>query len=104
MTETIPAVYEEGKLRPLKPLHLKGQQVVYIQVVPEEREAPATEEDRLEALIQRLIQEGRIMPRPPGPIPPDPVSEEERLRLADLLGKAPGKPLSEIIIEERGEW
>ena len=104
MTETIPAVYEEGKLRPLKPLHLQEQQVVYIQVVPEERKEPTTEEDRLEAFIQRLVQEGRIVPRPPGPIPPDPVSEEERLRLADLLGKVPGKSLSEIIIEERGQW
>lgn len=103
MTETIPAVYEEGRLRPLRPLHLKEQQVVYIQVLPEEREAPMSEEDRLEALIQRLIREGRIMPRSPGPVPPDPVSKEERLRLADLLGKVPGKPLSEIIIEERGD-
>ena len=104
MTEMIAAVYEDGKLRPLKPLHLREQQVVYIQVVQEEREEPTTEEDRLEALIQRLTREGRIVPRPPGPIPPDPVSEEERLRLADLLGAVPGKPLSEIVIEERGEW
>jgi predicted DNA-binding antitoxin AbrB/MazE fold protein len=104
MTETILAIYEEGVLRPLEPLHLKEQQRVYIQVVPEERDESPPEEDRLEALIQRLIREGRIVPRPPGPIPPDPVSEEERLRLADLLGKVPGKPLSEIIIEERGEW
>ncbi|RLC20865.1 MAG: hypothetical protein DRI57_03815 [Deltaproteobacteria bacterium] len=33
--------------------------------------------------------------------PPDPVSEEERGRLAETLGKAPGRPLSEIIISER---
>jgi PHD/YefM family antitoxin component YafN of YafNO toxin-antitoxin module len=36
--------------------------------------------------------------------PPDPVSAQERRELAEILGRAPGKPLSEIIIEERGEW
>ena len=29
-------------------------------------------------------------------------SEQERRELAETLGKAPGKPLSEIIIEEHG--
>ena len=104
MTKTILAVYEEGVLRPLEPLHLKEQQRVYIQVVPEVRDEPAPEEDRLEALIQRLIREGRIVPRPPGPIPPDPLSEKEREELADRLGRAPGKTASEMVIEDRGEW
>ncbi len=36
--------------------------------------------------------------------PPDPVSAQERRELAEILGRAPGKPLSEIVIEERGEW
>jgi hypothetical protein len=31
----------------------------------------------------------------------EPISEEERRELADRLGRAPGKPLSEIIIEDR---
>ena len=33
----------------------------------------------------------------------DPMSEQERRALAETLGRAPGKPLSQIIIEERGE-
>ena len=33
----------------------------------------------------------------------NPLSEEERDEIAKTLGQAPGKPLSEIIIEERGE-
>jgi hypothetical protein len=61
-------------------------------------------EDEIEALIERLVAEGLMRPRPKrGILPPDPVSEQERHRLADLMGSAPGKPLSEIIIEERGE-
>jgi hypothetical protein len=33
-----------------------------------------------------------------------PPSKKERRELAEELGRVPGKPLSEIIIEERGEW
>lgn len=102
MTETILAVYEEGVLKPLEPLHLKEQQKVYIQVVPEE--AQEDQDDPIERLIQRLIREGRMQPRPPGPVPPDPLSEQEREELADRLGRAPGKPASEMVIEDRGEW
>jgi hypothetical protein len=32
------------------------------------------------------------------------LSNKERQRVADVLGKATTKPLSQIIIEERGEW
>jgi len=38
-----------------------------------------------------------------GTPPPDPVPEEERRALAERLARMPGKPLSEIIIEDRGE-
>ena len=33
----------------------------------------------------------------------DAVSEEERERVAEAIGRGPGKSVSEIIIEERGE-
>jgi hypothetical protein len=38
-----------------------------------------------------------------GSLPPDPVPDEERRQLAEKMGQAPGKPLSEIILEERGK-
>ena len=95
MTEIVTAVYEKGLLRPLQPLDLQERQTVRIQVLPE----PA---DKVEKVIQRLVQAGVITP-PPGYSDVDPVSEEERRELADIMGRAPGKPLSEIIIEERGE-
>jgi len=104
MMEIVTAVYEKGMLRPLQPLDLQERQKVRIQVLPEAPDVSEESGDDIDALIQRLVAKGMMRPRPRGPIPPDPVSAEERLRLADLMGNAPGKPLSEIIIEERGEW
>ena len=98
--EIVTAVYEQGVLRPLQPLDLEERQMVRIQVVPE-----TVAEDEGEEMIRLLVAAGLMRPRPKkGTPPPDPVSEEERLRLADIMGNAPGKPLSEIIIEERGDW
>jgi predicted DNA-binding antitoxin AbrB/MazE fold protein len=102
--EIVTAVYEKGILRPLQPLDLRERQKVRIQVLPEDPDVSQEPGDNTDALIHRLVAEGLMRPRPRGPIPPDPVSAEERLRLADLMGNAPGKPLSEIIIKERGEW
>ncbi len=104
MGEIVTAVYEKGVLRPLQPLKLRERQTVRIQIVPEERVTQEEAGDEAEKVIQSLISAGLIRPRPKGTPPPDPVSEQERRRLADVMGKAPGKPLSEIIIEERGEW
>jgi predicted DNA-binding antitoxin AbrB/MazE fold protein len=132
MAETVWAVYENGKLRLLEPVHLREGERVRIRVVgAEPKDAPrllqeeqqayavvvedeaelgqnelaATAEPKkpIKALIQKLIREGQLRPRPSGSIPPDPVSEQERLELADILRQAPGKPLSEIVIEERGK-
>lgn len=97
MTEVVTAVYEKGILRPLSPLKLNEHQTVRIQILPEQ---PVDDVDKS---IQRLITDGLLTP-PPGHSEIDPMSETERRELAEALGKAPGKPLSEIIIEERGEW
>ena len=100
MTEIVTVVYENGMLRPLQPLNLRECQRVRIQVLPEE-----TAEDEGEAAIRILVAAGLM--RPPDretPPPPDPVSERERRALAERLAQAPGKPLSEMVIEDRGEW
>jgi predicted DNA-binding antitoxin AbrB/MazE fold protein len=99
MTETILAVYEDGVLRPLEPLQLKERQTVYIQVLPQESVATDEREDT----VRILVEAGLVRPRPGGPIPPDPLSKEERKALADRLGQAPGKTASEMVIEDRGE-
>ena len=99
MTETIRAVYEKGVLRPLQPLNLREQQRVRLQVLPEETE------DEGEAAIRILVEAGLM--HPPDretPAPPDPVPEGKRIAIAERLARAPGKPLSEIVIDDRGEW
>ena len=69
-----------------------------IRVLPEEME------DEGEAAIRVLVAAGLMhSPDRETPPPPDPVPEEERRALAKSLAKAPGKPLSEIVIEDRGE-
>jgi len=104
MIEIVTAVYEKGMLRPLQPLNLRERQRVRIQVLPEAPDVSEEPEDDTDSLIQRLVAKGLMRPRPRGPIPPDPVSAEERKALADRLGRAPGKSASEMVIEDRGEW
>jgi predicted DNA-binding antitoxin AbrB/MazE fold protein len=100
MAEIVTAVYENGVLRPLRPLNLRERQTVWLQIVQEE---PAEDENESEAAIRMLVEAGLLTPPPRRP-DVDPVSEQDRRELADRLGRAPGKPLSEIIIEDRGEW
>ena len=100
MAEIVTAVYEKGVLRPLRPLNLRERQTVRLQIVQEE---PAEDENESEAAIRILVEAGLLTP-PPRRSDVDPVSEQDRRELADRLGRAPGKPLSEIIIEDRGEW
>ena len=100
MAEIVTAVYENGVLRPLRPLNLRERQTVWLQIVQEE---PTEDENESEAAIRMLVEAGLLTPPPRRP-DVDPVSEQDRRELADRLGRAPGKPLSEIIIEDRGEW
>lgn len=95
MTKIITAVYENGLLRPLSPLNLREHQVVRLQLLPDK---PSDEEDEA---VRSLIAAGILTP-PPGHSDVEPLSEQERRELAETLGQAPGKPLSKIIIEERG--
>ena len=104
MMEIVTAVYEKGMLRPLQPLNLRERQRVRIRVLPEAPDVSEEPEDDTDALIQRLVAKDLMRPRPRGPIPPDPVSAEDRKALADRLGRAPGKSASEMVIEDRGEW
>jgi hypothetical protein len=59
-------------------------------------------ENQAQAAIRMLVAAGRLTP-PPGRSDVEPMSEQERLELADRMGCTPGKPLSEIIIKDRGE-
>lgn len=106
-TVTVTAVYEKGILRPVQRLNLREKQTVQIQILlPESNELPdiATEaEQENKRIIQSLVDAGILTP-PAGQTDVEPMTEPERRALAEEMGRMPGKPLSEIIIEDRGEW
>jgi hypothetical protein len=70
---------------------------VRIQVLPEDSAA------ELEGITQSLATAGLITP-PPCRSDVEPVSEDAWRELTEKLKAISGKPLSEILIEERGEW
>ena len=98
MSEIMVAVYENGVLRPLNAVTLTEGQTVRLRVVPE-----VESKNELEAAIQTLVDEGKMtLPAKQGQV--DLEAEEKWRELFEKLKKRPGKPLSEIIIEDRGEW
>ena len=96
MNESITAIYENGVLRPITPLalpeHTKVQ--LWIQSPPPD---DAAETHRRE-VVAALVAAGLTLPTL-DISPAMPLSEEERDELARRI--PPGRPLSEIIIEER---
>jgi predicted DNA-binding antitoxin AbrB/MazE fold protein len=95
MPEIITAIYENGVLRPLSPLPLQEHQTVRIQVLPEDSG------DEVERITQSLATTGLLTP-PPHRSDVELVSEATWSELTEKLKAIPGKPLSEIIIEDRG--
>lgn len=94
----IPAVYEDGILRPLEPLDLVEHRVVYVQILEPQAEPSPIE---LHATATRLLQEaGLVVPAPqPAGDRPAQISPERRAELARLFSAGP--PLSELILEDR---
>lgn len=100
MSTVITATYENGMLRPEHPLNLEEHKTIRLRLLLDEEADDETTDP-----VQILVEAGLMrMPPDKDSIPPDPVSEAERRRIAEVLGRVPGKPLSEILIEDRGEW
>ena len=93
MSEIIHAVYEQGVLRPLTPLHLPEHAHVQISINP----ISNAEEER-QRVRQALIAGGVIRPHSVS-ILIEPISEEALAAAAQALANA--GPLSELIIAER---
>lgn len=98
MPEIIVAVYENGMLRPQVPVSLSEGQTVRLRVVPEV--SPGGPKTELDKAFQLMLDQG-WMTLPPHDPNIKPVTDEEVHELAKRLGAKPGKPLSEIIIEDR---
>lgn len=94
MSEIITAVYSNGMLRPQNPLSLTDGQTVRLQVLTEEASFETKQ------IIQSLVAAGLVTP-PPHRGDVEPVSEQAWRELTQRLEASGGKPLSEIIIEER---
>jgi predicted DNA-binding antitoxin AbrB/MazE fold protein len=94
MATIVRAVYEKGVLRPLRPLDLSEAQQVRIQIWSENG-------SEQEEILGLMVDAGLMHPHPQS-APPPPLSEEARRALAEEIGGAPGKPISEMIIEDRG--
>lgn len=95
MSEIITAVYSSGMLHPQSPLSLTDGQTVQLQILTEESSSCA------EKIIQSLVAAGLVTP-PQHKSDVEPVTEEAWRELTQRLTASGGKPLSEIIIEERG--
>ena len=93
MSETITVIYEQGILRPLKPLTLPESARIEIQIVS--RLPVSREKDQVR---QVLLDAGIIQSRTPTK-PLQPISEELLAQAASALAEA--GPLSELVIAER---
>jgi predicted DNA-binding antitoxin AbrB/MazE fold protein len=95
MTKPIPAIYENGLLRPLTPIDLCEKQTVWLQVLPNQ----TTTEPFV--LLESLYNSGLLSPNT--------TSDAQAISDADLAVMVQsidvtGQPISETIIEDRGEW
>ena len=91
---TIQAIYEDGLLKPLEPLALPEHTHVQLTVALVEGQFK-TEDERIRAIFAAAGVE--LAPRPTDGR--QPMSEPERTALGRRI--RPGRPLSDIISEER---
>lgn len=95
MAKAIPAIYENGFLRPLAPVQLRERQTVWLQVLPE----PTTAE--LLVLLEPLYESGLLTGSTTSDA--EPISDADLAVMVQSI-HVNGQPLSETIIEDRGEW
>lgn len=98
MTSIIDVVYEKGVLRPLKPLPYTEKQHLRVRILPDSGST------LIDQAFLELAQEGTLTL--PTALPDDElaVTREELRLLATEIAAAADRPLSDVIIEERGEW
>ena len=99
MGQTITAVYENGVLRPLKPLALPEHAQVELDIRP--LIAPADAAAQREQVRRALANAGLLASTTPVPEQKPPLSVQERSALAQALAEGGVAPLSIAILEER---
>ena len=101
MPETITAIYENGVFRPLSPLSLNDGETVQITIVAEVSQEEL-KGDREKSI--KLMDVRKLMGLPTKQFKLDAAAEQKRRELFEKLKGRVGKPLSEIVIEDRGPW
>jgi predicted DNA-binding antitoxin AbrB/MazE fold protein len=104
MPETITAIYENGVFRPLSPLSLNDGETVQITIVAEVSQPQNSIVLQREKSMIKMITEGQLVPLPTKQFKLDAAAEQKRRELFEKLKGRVGKPLSEIVIEDRGPW
>lgn len=95
MSQNIQAIYENGVLRPLAPLDLPENSVVEIDVRDVKENGEKTHSDKVSEVLRRAGLSSPLNIK----VPDVKLSDDERRKLSELFSV--GKPLSEIILEER---
>jgi predicted DNA-binding antitoxin AbrB/MazE fold protein len=105
MPETITAIYENGVLRPLSPLSLNDGETVQITIVAEVSQEEV-KGDREKSMIKWMAVEGVRLPKKQGKLDrAELIKRAQQWReLMQKMEPLPGKPLSEMVIEDRGPW
>ncbi|MEG4068932.1 antitoxin family protein [Microcoleus sp. Pol11C2] len=101
MPETITAIYENGVFRPLSSVSLNDGETVQITIVAEVSQEEV-KGDREKAI--KLMDLRKLMGLPTKQFKLDAAAEQKRRELFEKLKGRVGKPLSEIVIEDRGPW
>lgn len=99
MNQTIKAIYEHGVLRPLTPLALPDR--TEVQITVESASGRPDAETHRRQVDTALLAAGLMAPRTGGDPTHPPLTDAERDALARHIPA--GRPLSEIILEERDE-
>jgi len=105
MPETITAIYENGVFRPLSAVSFKDGETVQINIVAD----VSLEElkgDREKAIKLMDVRGLLRLPKKQGKLDrAELIKRAQQWReLMKKMEPLPGKPLSEIIIEDRGPW
>jgi predicted DNA-binding antitoxin AbrB/MazE fold protein len=104
MPETITAIYENGVLRPLSPLSLNDGETVQITIVAEvSQEELKGDREAIKLMdVRGLVR----LPKKQGKLDrAELIKRAQQWReLMQKMEPLPGKPLSEMVIEDRGPW
>lgn len=91
MVKAIPAIYENGVLRPLAPVDFSDRQTVWLQVLPEQTTT------QLQHELEPLYKSGLLTPPTSSDAPA--ISDADLVTMVQSIHVS-GQPLSETIIED----